>query len=252
VRRLDELIQRLRGFGPAEPRTRIAGLSPSEQRFDAVAVKTWYSGSTVQPTTYERPMEHVQVLTRILASMDPESVLEFGCNAGRNLNLLRDLLPKASLVGVDLNALGIADGQQLYGLDLRVGDEDTVSRFATDEFDVTFTLSVLDHFPDITAVSTELTRITRRYLVLLEIAGDESGKATKMVGADGKQIAGYPFTYFHDYRQRIERELGHPCVLDAYFPVGTSNLLEFYRLYVFACSDSRWDGKLHLNRIEFG
>lgn len=218
---------------------------------EARQVKQWYANSDVQPRTYETPLPYAALVASTIASMKPASVLEFGCNAGRNLQLLRDLLPEACLVGTDLNADAVNDGKAMFGLDLRVGDDNTLHQFRDGEFDVVFTVSVLDHIPSIQQVSRELTRIAGRFLVLLEIVGPETGKALTMRNEQGEVIPGYPYTYFHDYRATFERKLGCPCILDAYVPVGRTNLLEYYRLHVFAVREAPYSGVFHLSGIEF-
>lgn len=59
------------------------------------SVKEFYSESTVQTFFYDGPPPvWASMLSELFASLKPSSVLEFGCCAGRNLNLLRQRLPK--------------------------------------------------------------------------------------------------------------------------------------------------------------
>lgn len=116
-----------------------------------------------QPHRYE-VAEHI-------AALNPASILEFGCSSGRNLRILRDYLPTASLVGVDANAVTIQAGRDAHsGITLIEGDESYLPHFADGAFDVVFTVSVLDHIPhpEWKAVYAELVRIAKRAMVMLE------------------------------------------------------------------------------------
>ena len=91
---------------------------------DSAAAKAFYTNSEEQPASYDRPApRYAEIVTDLIASMRPESVLEFGCNAGRNLALLQGKCAGAKLLGIDLNPLMIERGRGMFGLDLRVGDE---------------------------------------------------------------------------------------------------------------------------------
>jgi len=226
-------------------------VTPATAPDEADAAKKWYFNSTVQPLVYgEAAPPYARIVADCVASMAPASVLEFGCNAGRNLHLLRASLSDARLLGIDVNPLAVEQGKKLFGLDLRVGDETALAEFREAEIDVSFTVSVLDHIPDIASISRELVRITGHALVLLEITHSVDGKVVTMADESGKAIEGYPFSYFHNYRKIFEETLGCPCLLDAYVPVGTGNLLELYRLYVFATREPKSSGICRLRRIE--
>jgi SAM-dependent methyltransferase len=223
------------------------GLPPHE----AEDAKRWYLNSEAQPFDYAAGVPaYARLVAECVASLGPRSVLEFGCNAGRNLDLIRRLLPQARLAGVDLNPLAIAKGAELFGLALILGDERTLAGFADAEFDVSLTISALDHMPDARAVARELVRITGHRLVLLEIAGEPEGRVAKMIDEHGRLVDGYPYSYFHDYRRRFERELGCPCLVDVYLPMARGNLLDFYRLYVFATRQRPQSGESCLRRLE--
>ena len=237
---------------PEKNPSQALDVAPATAPDEADAAKKWYFNSTVQPLVYgEATPAYARIVTDCVASMAPASVLEFGCNAGRNLPLLRASLSGARLLGIDVNPLAVEQGKEMFGLDLRAGDETALAEFRDAEIDVTFTVSVLDHFPAITSVSRELVRITGHALVLLEITHSVEGKVVTMADESGKAIEGYPFSYFHNYRKVFEETLGCPCLLDAYVPVGTSNLLELYRLYVFATREPKSSGICRLRRVDF-
>jgi SAM-dependent methyltransferase len=202
---------------------------------EAEAAKDWYRDSNHQERFFVGPPpEYTLFMSEMIASMQPESVLEFGCNAGRNLGLLRTYLPAARLVGVDVNEAAINAGKEKFDFALHVADENWLPSQPTDSFDVVFTISVLDHIPDVRPTGAEIARVCRRYVALLEIHHHSPGKVQQMRAPDGSPVPGYPYSYFHDYRAYFERELGWACVIDAHLPVGDGDLLETYRLNVFA------------------
>ncbi len=158
-----------------------------------------------------------------------ESVLEFGCSVGRNLETLRRRLsPPLELVGLDINRSAVEDGKARYGLDLRVGDESVLRELPSARFDCSFTVSVLDHVADVgrvEAIIAELVRLTRTYLVLLEpFAG--------WVGRAGEEFT--RFNYYWDYPE-LFRRLGVRLVTEFPYALGYRNPVQrSYRLYVAA------------------
>ena len=206
---------------------------------EADAAKDVYVGSDEQPLIYETVPVYAEILSDLIASMQPRTILEFGCNAGRNLNLLRSKAPEAVLTGVDVNPKAAEQAKNLHGLDVTIADEGWIQRQATDAFDVSFTVSVIDHMPYPETVLRELLRITKHYLVLFELAHDRIGRTTHNLFVDGDQarlVPAYRYSYTHDYRHECERKFGAQCLMDAKFPIGESNLLDLYRLYVFSKS----------------
>lgn len=218
-----------------DPRPRVA-VDPAIDPRDADRAKAWYADSSFQPRDHDMGVPAATALVlRLIASAAPRRVLEFGCNAGRNLAELRQCLPDATLAGVDVNAASITWGRRRWpDLDLTSGDESALSRFADGSFDVAFTVSALDHVPLLDRVGAELTRVTDALLVLAEIWGPRTGKVTAMTDARGRRVAAAPFCYIHDYRRTFESGLGWTNVADFACPAGCGDLLETYRVFVFA------------------
>ena len=109
------------------------------------------------------------LLAELVRDLEPASVLEFGCNQGRNLARIGQVRPQARLVGIDLNPQAIKTGREMTGLDLRVGDEQALWEFNQGRFDLVFTVSVLDHIPQIGPVIEALLHCADKYLFLLEV-----------------------------------------------------------------------------------
>jgi SAM-dependent methyltransferase len=195
-------------------------------------VKEFYSESTVQPFFYDGPPPvYATILSELIASLKPSSVLEFGCSAGRNLNLLRQRLPEVPLVGMDLNRTAIEAGLRAFDLDLRIADETALAGIPNSSFDISFTVSVLDHIALPGQTIDRLSAITKRFVITYEICHDKTGKIESMQDAAGEVIEGYPFSYFHDYRS-LFANAGCWLLLDAAVPAFPGNLGEFYRLQV--------------------
>lgn len=108
----------------------------------------------------------------------PGSVLEIGCNAGRNLFHLAQSYPGIRLAGIDINpeAIAFAKAHVLgaAALDLRVGDlsaPQTLRAFPDDLVDVVLSMAVLVHLPpgEVKArILRECLRIARRGVLLIE------------------------------------------------------------------------------------
>ena len=115
---------------------------------EIAGAKDVYVGVEEQPLTYgEAVPDYGKLVAGVVASMKPRSVLEFGCNGGRNLDLIRKLNPDATYRGVDVNPLNVNRGREIFGLDLVVGDEHWLKNQPTDSVEVAFTVSVIDHIP---------------------------------------------------------------------------------------------------------
>ena len=134
---------------------------------ESLQAKQVYVGSDEQTLSYgDRVPQYATTIADLIASMAPLSVLEFGCNGGRNLDQIRQRLPRASLLGVDINQRNVEKGRQLFKLDMQVADENWLADQPGDGFDVTLTVSVIDHLPYPEAVLCQLLRITKHFLVL--------------------------------------------------------------------------------------
>lgn len=102
------------------------------------------------------------------------SILEIGCNVGRNLNELFQSGYK-KLTGVEISAGAVTLMQKAFpemskhAKILTVPIEDVIKNFRDNSFDLVFTMAVLMHIhPDSEFVFEEIARITRRFLMLVE------------------------------------------------------------------------------------
>jgi len=137
--------------------------------------------------------------------LEPASVLEFGCNYGRNLVAIRERDPGVRVLGIDVNAAAVARGRRHHGLPLRIGDERVLRELRGSKFDVAFTVSVLDHVPDPEPILQDLLRIAAKAVLLLEPWLGVEGKIVRDVDGTGTPRETDPYCYSWDYARMLER-----------------------------------------------
>ncbi len=203
---------------------------------EADDAKAYWSGTDFQQKEYARAPFYVTALTHVAKRLAPASVLEMGCNAGRNLKLLHDALPGARVRGFDINGASIAFGKEKWGLDLEVADEGYLARQPADSWDVMFTISVLDHIPEITGVLRDIARVTRRYYIAIEPFPEEQLAYLDVFKRDGRVRAAVttetPYSYLHPY-DRLVPPVGLAARLDLPMPPYAGNWGPLYRLTVY-------------------
>ena len=157
---------------------------------EAQQAADWWAGQKLRRPWTRELARHLWLADEV-TGYEPTSVLEFGCAAGRNLHAIRDRLPDARLVGLDINPTSVAHGVKHWGLDLRLAPLDTLD---DDEFDLAFTVSVLDHIPpdDVESYLDQLCRVSRR-LLLVEPWLGRTGKVDP-----GSVNGTSPYSYSHD------------------------------------------------------
>jgi len=117
-----------------------------------------------------------------------------------------------------------------------------IDQFAEAEAEdvILFTVSVIDHMPYPEQALRHLTRMTKRYRILLKLAHNRIGKAAHNIFFEDESVRMQPvyrYSYFHDYRYECERKFGSICLADVRLPIGPDNLQDLYRLYVFSKRD---------------
>ena len=118
---------------------------------------------------------------------------------------------------MDLNRTAIEAGSRAFDLDLRVADETALANIPKRSFDISFTVSVLDHIALPEHTIARLAAITQRFSITYEICHDKTGKIQSMQDATGNIIDAYPCSYFHDYRS-LFANAGCWLLLDAARP----------------------------------
>lgn len=117
-------------------------------------------------------------LAHEVLKQNPNHVFEMGCGTGKNLKLIEKLQSQyarsgVSLLGIDVSFLNIIHAHVKNGLSgIMIGDENYLRNMAN--IDVVFTVSVLDHIPDISGIIQEFQRIANKAVFLAEcIEADE-------------------------------------------------------------------------------
>ncbi len=178
---------------------------PSEFLTDeAIRAKEYFAGLGVQKFYLDEAHWARYIAEQVLV-LDPASIFEFGCNRGRNLVEISKLDADVRLAGIDVNADAVAWGRHRHGLDLRVGDESLLGTMEDHAFDVTFTLSVLDHLPEPRPVLRELIRVARKGVILLEPWLGQEGKVIQALDSPcGEFEDAEPHEYSWDYVRLVQ------------------------------------------------
>ncbi|RIV89750.1 class I SAM-dependent methyltransferase [Aurantiacibacter xanthus] len=197
---------------------------------EAESAKNYWSGVDFEYYKTKQPWS--DFIADRIAQLDPASVFEFGCNAGKNLAVISEKLPGTFISGIDINEAAIAWGRE-QGLNLAVADERALEVLPDNAFDVIYTVSVLDHLPDPETVFRSMIRVAKRGVFLLEPWLGEEGKVIRNRNlADNRMVDTTPFSYSWDY-VRIGKVVAPDWHLDVEpFPM-RSNLGRFYQLYRF-------------------
>jgi len=173
---------------------------------------------------YRQFQPQTLLLLHLVRSSGARSVLELGCNVGRNLNWIRHSIPGIRVAGLDVNPDAIAVGRDYFGFNdqqLWVADDTSLARLADDSFDVIFTVSVLDHLPDIEDTLRQMLRIARKRLFLIELVLPTFGRIDDPRCID--------CSYSHDYLAMLQRL---PCRRVTVEPAPLAEgILEHYQLF---------------------
>ncbi|UFJ42541.1 class I SAM-dependent methyltransferase [Brevibacillus humidisoli] len=129
------------------------------------------------PDKYIVPVERSRFLHQYIKKYvtDPNaSILEPGCNVGRNLNYLYQAGYK-DLTGIEIseNAVNLlketypdlAREAAIYNAPI----EDVIATFKTNQFDMVYAMAVLEHIhPDSDWIFAEMARIAKSYIITIE------------------------------------------------------------------------------------
>lgn len=217
---------------------------------DQEAKEYWGSTETQGKEYLAQPPFYASALAHVVRRLDPHSVTEMGCNAGRNLELLRRTLPtETTLRGFDVNRVSIEYGRAKWGLDLEHADESYLASLPARALDVLFTVSVLDHIPAIEGVVANLARVVQRYYVAIEPFPEEELTYLDVFKRDGRVqpsvTTATPYSYLHSYH-RVVPAAGFTTRLDVPMPPYAGSWGPLYRLTVYEAPDAKrpfkaWD-----------
>ena len=136
------------------------------------------------------------LVDKIISFDDIESVLEVGCAAAPNLRLLRQKLPKAKLIGCDINPKCISTGNDYFrsvgdpNAMLYVKSTDQLTFFEKQSIDIVFTQACLLLLPPSKIYSTlkNLFQLSKKGLILHELHMEG---AVNGYFADGRWVYDY-------------------------------------------------------------
>lgn len=111
-----------------------------------------------------------RMVSRILAGLEYQSVLDIGCGPGSNFPLLAQGRSGLKLAGMDISELVLAQARQ------RVDGEfwriDIQQEHLDRTWDLVHSSCVFEHLPDDVAALTHIRAMTGRYLLLTTIGGN--------------------------------------------------------------------------------
>jgi SAM-dependent methyltransferase len=173
---------------------------------------------------YRQFQPQALLLVHLLRSIGATSVLELGCNVGRNLYWIKRSVPGIRVSGLDVNPDAVAAGRDFFEFsenELWVADDSSLAHVPTDAFDAVFTVSVLDHLPEVEDTLRQMLRIARLRVMLIELVLPRFGRIDDPRCID--------CSYSHDYAAIFGRL---PCELLTHAPAPLGEgILEHYQLY---------------------
>ena len=109
-----------------------------------------------------------RTLDELLARAEPRSLLDVGCGEGVLVHEWAKRMPRARIVGIDLEEESIQAGwadRQAPNLEYRTMLAEDLP-FAADEFDLATAIEVLEHVPDPEHTVAEMARCAERHLLV--------------------------------------------------------------------------------------
>lgn len=111
-----------------------------------------------------------RLLRNLLAGLDYASVVDVGCGAGHNLDLLADGHELDRVAGLDISPLAVRRAAARGAGEFRVAD---IERERLDErFDLVFSALLLEHVRDDEAALANMRAMCDRHLVVTTMAGE--------------------------------------------------------------------------------
>jgi SAM-dependent methyltransferase len=209
----------------------IAYEAPSAQApTEPEAARRYWADRGVQRAyVCDAPWTH-SIADAVLRS-SPGSILEFGCNFGRNLRAIRARDPTVALLGFDINPAAVVAGREDGLLDLRVGDERELAALPDGLVDLAFTLSVLDHLPRPEAALSQLLRLARDRVLLVEPWLQVEGRILVEIDErTGSERRSDPYCYSWDYCRLLSALAPDHAVAVTPFPIDVPMWGAYYQL----------------------
>jgi len=104
--------------------------------------------------------KRVEVVLRLLGDVSGKKILDFGCGEGFFTNELTKR--GARVTGVDYAEAGIELARERFrGIDFRVGDASTLTKFKEESFDAVLLIDVLEHVSKQDELVNDIKRILK-------------------------------------------------------------------------------------------
>ena len=167
-------------------------------------------------------------LEELVDRADPESLLDVGCGEGALVARLARRLPSRRVVGVDLQEDSIQAGWSEHAapnLSYQTLDGGELP-FAPGEFDMVSAIEVLEHVPDPQRTLREMSRCTRRHL-LVSVPREPLWRALNVArGAYWSELGNTP-GHLHHWSRRsfIELLRSHGEIVEVRSPFPWTMLL---------------------------
>lgn len=101
----------------------------------------------------------------VILDVNPNHVFEFGCGSGKNLSILNKL--SIGTMGLDVSMMNVIRAYTIHEIPAVICTDESYLRNLVN-FDVVFTMSVLDHIEDVSNIIEEFKRICNKRVVLAE------------------------------------------------------------------------------------
>ncbi len=138
---------------------------------------------------------------------NPSSVLEFGSGTGKNLHPISSKTMTA--VGVDISMMNVINAHCRFDLPYLIKGNETLLKHLHN-FDVVFTVSVLDHIEQIDDIISHFKRIANKAVILAETQHHDPEN----------------HYYFHDYSQYGFKNIAYEYTSEK--PYGDGNIYHIW------------------------
>ena len=131
------------------------------------------------PENWPRSVQLCNIIRKLIPAEEEPSILEIGCNVGRNLIMLY-FAQYSNLAAIEISHEAICLMRKTFpasmNFDIKAGAvEERIYDIRDSSFDIVFTMAVLQHLPSESEhVFAELARVCDKYLITIE---DEKHKS---------------------------------------------------------------------------
>lgn len=148
------------------------------------------AGSWIEDYCLSIDHSHRRLIVEALEGFNG-SILEVGCNCGANLKLIQDKYPEIQLAGIDVNADVIERAKEFLPKPIFKVASVLNIPFEDKEFEVVIADAVFMYIEDIARALTEIDRVVRRGVVIVDWSDGASEKVKE-------------FHWVRDYKALLE------------------------------------------------